>query len=295
MSSSAARDAAPAADAVGGVSTDKIWLITGVSSGLGREMSRQLLARGTRVVGTARDPRVLDALRAEHPGLFHGHLLDVTDSAAIYRVVDRAVAGLGGLDVVVNNAGYGLFGAAEEVTGAQIEHHIATNLTGSIHVARAALSHLRARGGGRIVQVSTYGGHAAYPGGSLYSAGKFGIEGFMEALAKEVAPFGIGVSIVEPGGTRTGFRRSAIFGTPLAAYNGTSAAAVRGLTDDSAPSPGDPKLIAAAIITAGETNPAPLRVVLGSDSYRHIVTALRERLAGVEGQESSAAITDRPA
>ncbi|MEU3985795.1 SDR family oxidoreductase [Streptomyces sp. NPDC026672] len=278
-----------------GADTDKVWLITGVSSGLGREMARQLLARGTRVVGTARDPRVLDELRAEHPDLFHGDLLDVTDPAAIQRVVDRAAAELGGLDVVVNNAGYGLFGAAEEATDAQIEHQIATNLTGSIRVARAALPHLRARGGGRIVQVSTYGGQAAYPGGSLYSAGKFGIEGFMEALANEVAPFGIGVTIVEPGGTRTGFRRGAVFASPLAAYDTTPAAAVRGLTDDSAPSPGDPELVAAAIITTAGTHPAPLRVILGSDSYHHVVTALRKRLAGVEPQEPHASTTDRPA
>ncbi|MFQ3556607.1 SDR family oxidoreductase [Streptomyces gramineus] len=281
--------------ATDGADIDKVWLITGVSSGLGQEMTRRLLARRTRVVGTARDPRALETLQAQHPGLFRGHLLDVTDPTAIHRVVDHAVAGFGGLDVVVNNAGYGLFGAAEEVTDAQIDHQIATNLTGSIHVTRAALPHLRARGGGRIVQVSTYGGHAAYPGGSLYSAGKFGIEGFMEALAKEVAPFGIGVTIVEPGGTRTGFRRGAVFGTPLTAYDDTPAAAVRGLTDESAPSPGDPQLVAAAIIAAGEADPAPLRVVLGSDSYRHIVSALRERLAGVEDQKTSSAMTDRPA
>ncbi|MFJ8158910.1 SDR family oxidoreductase [Streptomyces sp. NPDC094468] len=295
MINSTAPDTTGGDKAVDGAGIDKVWLITGVSSGLGLEMTRQLLVRGMRVVGTARNPRLLERLQAEHPGLFQGHLLDVTDATAIYQVIDHAVVGFGGLDVVVNNAGYGLFGAAEEVTGAQIEHQIATNLTGSIHVTRAALPHLRARGGGRIVQVSTYGGHAAYPGGSLYSAGKFGIEGFMEALAKEVAPFKIGVTIVEPGGTRTGFRRGAVFGTPLAAYDGTPAAAVRGLTDDSAPSPGDPQLVAAAIIAAAEADLAPLRVVLGSDSYRHIVSALRERLAGVEDQETSSAMTDRPA
>jgi NAD(P)-dependent dehydrogenase (short-subunit alcohol dehydrogenase family) len=123
----------------------------------------------------------------------------VTDTAAIRRVMDQAFADLGHVDVVVNNAGYGLFGAAEEFSDEQVAHELNTNLLGSIQVTRAALPHLREQGGGRIIQMSTWGGQAAGAGGSLYHASKWGIEGFMEATAKDVAPFGIGVTIIETG------------------------------------------------------------------------------------------------
>ncbi|MEU3983792.1 SDR family NAD(P)-dependent oxidoreductase [Streptomyces sp. NPDC026672] len=217
----------------------------------------------------------------------------MTDVDAVRATVDQAAEALGRLDVVVNNAGYGLFGAAEEFTDEQIDHHLATNLGGPIAVARAALPYLRGQGGGRIVQISTYGGQAANAGGSLYSAGKFGIEGFVEALAAEVAPFNIGVTIVEPGGTGTGFRRNALFGTPMAAYDGTPAAAVRGLSGSSRPSPDDPVKVAALTITAALREPAPLRVVLGSDSYQFVHQALTDRVADVTDQAATAAASDR--
>jgi NAD(P)-dependent dehydrogenase (short-subunit alcohol dehydrogenase family) len=269
----------------------RTWLITGVSSGLGREMTRQLLRRGDRVAGTTRALDALGEFRGAYGDRFWHAPLDVTDTAEVRTTVDRAFSDLGRIDAVINNAGYGLFGAAEELTDEQIDHHLATNLTGSIQVARAALPHLRAQGGGRIVQVSSYGGQAANAGGSLYNAGKFGIEGFMEALAKEVAPFGIGVTIVEPGGTDTNFRQRAVLGDPLPAYDNTLAAAVRGLAARR-PSPGAPAKVAAMIIEAAEAEPAPARVVLGSDSYRFVYEALTQRLAGIEGQREKAALTD---
>jgi len=130
------------------------------------------------------------------------------------------------------NAGYGLFGAAEELSDEQVRHIIATNLTGSIQLIRASLPHLRAQGGGRIIQLSTYGGQVAFPGNSMYHATKWGIEGFTEAVAQEVAPFGIGVTIVEPGGARTEFRyRSAQVADPLAAYDGTPAHGFQAMLD----------------------------------------------------------------
>ncbi|GGJ77016.1 short-chain dehydrogenase/reductase [Streptomyces camponoticapitis] len=270
----------------------RAWFITGVTSGLGREMTAQLLQRGDRVAGTGRNTGALHEIAATYGDAFWPAELDVTDTDAVRTTFDRAAAKLGHLDVVVNNAGYGMFGAAEEFTDAQIAHHLATNLTGSITVARAALPHLRADRGGRIVQISTYGGQAAGPGGSLYSAGKFGIEGFMEALAAEVAPFGIGVTIIEPGGTATGFRRNAVLATPMTAYDDTPAAMVRGLSAGTRPSPGDPVKVAAAIIAAAETEPAPLRVVLGSDAYQYTYQALTARLAGIADQRDSAAAVD---
>ncbi|MGW4669266.1 SDR family oxidoreductase [Streptomyces sp. NPDC004324] len=275
--------------------TAQTWLITGVSSGFGRHMAELLLADGARVFGTVRDPGSVADLTSVHGDRFRPATLDVTDFPAVRRVVDQAFAELGRIDVVVNNAGYGLFGAAEELSDEQVQHQIDTNLTGSIQVARAALPHLREQGGGRIVQLSTYGGQATHPGATMYHASKWGIEGFMESLAKEVAGFGIGVTIVEPGGARTGFRTAGSrLAEPLAAYDGTPAAMVRGVRT-APPAAGDPVRMAAAIISCAVRTPAPRRLVLGSDSYRFLHDALTERLAELETQKESAATTDLPA
>ena len=159
---------------------------------------------------------------------------------------------------------------------------------------RSALPHLRAQQQARIIQISTYGGQAALPGGSMYHASKWGIEGFSEALMAELAPFDIGVTIIEPGGARTGFRHgSAQLAPALDAYAGTPAAFVRGmLADETQPSPGDPAKMAAIIIASVDTTPAPKRIVLGSDSYAIIVNALTQRLADIEPQKDLAASTD---
>ena len=184
----------------------RIWLITGVNRGFGRHMTEQLLARGDRVAGTVRKMDAMNDLKTKYGDLLWLAHLDMINTPAVRQVVNKAFANLGKIDVVVNNAGYGLFGAAEELTDEQIIHQINTNLIGSIQVVRTALPHLRGQGGGRIIQVSTYGGQVALPGGSLYHAGKWKIEGFIDAVGQEVAPFNIGVTIVEPGGARTEFR-----------------------------------------------------------------------------------------
>jgi len=276
--------------------TARTWFITGVNRGFGRHLSSQLLERGDRVAGTIRKEGSVDDLKGKYGDQFWTAHLDVTDVAAVKAVVGRAFADLGQIDVVVNNAGYGLFGAAEELTDDQVDHVIATNLTGSIQVIRAALPHLRAQGRGRIIQVSTYGGQAAFAGGSMYHATKWGIEGFAEAVGLEVAPFGIGVTIVEPGGARTDFRYgSSRLGPRLAAYAGTPAAAIRAVLEEAAAvPPGDPAKMAAAIIASAGTDPAPSRIVLGSDSFGIIRKALADRLAAVEPQERTAAATDFP-
>ncbi len=184
----------------------RTWFITGVSSGFGRELTGQLLKRGDRVIGTVRDTGKVADLVKRYPEIFRAEVLDVTDVAAIREVVERSFAQLGRIDVIISNAGYGLFGAAEELTDKQVDHIVATNLVGSIQLIRAVLPHLRAQGGGRIIQISSYGGQVAFPGNSMYHATKWGIEGFVESVAQEVAPFGIGMTIVEPGGARTEFR-----------------------------------------------------------------------------------------
>jgi NAD(P)-dependent dehydrogenase (short-subunit alcohol dehydrogenase family) len=273
----------------------RTWLITGVDSGFGRHMTEQLLERGDRVAGTVRKMHAMSDLKAKYGAQLWLAHLDLTDTPAIHRVVNEAFADLGNIDVIVNNAGYGLFGAAEELTNEQITHQIDTNLIGSIQVVRAALPHLRAQGGGRIIQVSTYGGQATNPGACLYNASKFGIEGFMESTMKDVAPFNIGVTIVEPGGARTDFRfGSSQLGTKMDVYNDTPASMVRGIKDTSRRSPGDPTKMAKIMIDSVDQNPAPSRIALGSDSYSIIHKALAERLAVLEAQKDLAFSTDFP-
>jgi NAD(P)-dependent dehydrogenase (short-subunit alcohol dehydrogenase family) len=272
----------------------RTWFITGVNSGFGREMTEQLLGRGDRVAGTVRNLDSVRDLSEKYGDRFWSAQLDVSDIAAIRPVVDAAFGVLGPIDVVVNNAGYGLFGAAEAFTDEQVVHQIGTNLLGSIQVVRSALPHLRAQSPARIIQMSTYGGQAALPGGSMYHASKWGIEGFSEALMTELAPFDIGVTIVEPGGARTRFRHSSAQLAPaLEAYVGTPAGAVRTiLADQTRPSPGDPAKMATIIIGSVDTTPAPKRLVLGSDAYGILVNALTQRLADIEPQQDVAASTD---
>lgn len=276
--------------------TQRTWFITGVSSGFGRVMTEQLLVRGDRVVGTVLKAEAVADLRAQYPDTYFAPVLDVTDGAAVRSVVDAYFAQLGRIDVIVSNAGYGLFGAAEELSDAQVEHILATNLTGSIRLIRAALPHLRAQGGGRIIQLSSYGGQVAAPGNSLYHATKWGIEGFCESVAQEVAPFGIGVTIVEPGGARTEFRYgSAQVATPLPAYEGNPAHAFMKMLDPkNGLAPGDPARMAQRIIESVDTHPAPLRMVLGSLALQNTIAAVRKRLEGFEAQTELAASTDFP-
>jgi len=273
---------------------ERTWFITGISSGFGRIMAEQLLERGDRVAGTVRRLDAAGGLKARHGDNLSVLHLDVTDTAEVRKVVDAAFARFGRIDVVVNNAGYGLFGAAEELTDEQITDEIDTNLIGSIQVVRAALPHLRAQGGGRLIQISTVGGQAAFPGGSLYHASKWGIEGFMEAVMQEVAVFNIGVTIVEPGGARTEFRYGSSKLSPkLSAYDASPARNVHRMIEAGTAVPlGDPARMAAHIIASADQHPAPLRLALGSDAYRAMHKALTDRLALLESQEALAASTD---
>jgi len=275
----------------------RTWLITGVSSGFGRELTGQLLARGDRVVGTVRDTAKVTELVERYPDTFRAEVLDVTDTAAVRVVVDRSFAALGRIDAVISNAGYGLFGAAEELTDQQVDHMIATNLTGAIQLIRSALPHLRTQGGGRIIQISSYGGQVAFPGNSMYHATKWGIEGFAESVAQEVASFGIGVTIVEPGGARTEFRYgSAQVADLMPAYDETPAHSFLAMLDPATGglAPGDPARMAARIIESVEIEPAPLRLLLGSQALESTLATLRNRIAGFEAQARLAASTDFP-
>jgi NAD(P)-dependent dehydrogenase (short-subunit alcohol dehydrogenase family) len=274
----------------------RTWFITGVSSGFGRELTVQLLDRGDCVVGTVRDTGKVADLLDRYPKTFYAELLDVTNTAAIHEVIERSFAQLGRIDVIISNAGYGLFGAAEELTNEQIDHMIATNLVGSIQLIRAALPHLRAQGGGRIIQISTYGGQVAFAGNSMYHATKWGIEGFVESVSQEVASFGIGMTIIEPGGARTEFRYgSAQVAELMPIYDDTPAHSfLRMLDPQNGLAPGDPVRMAARIIESVDIKPAPLRMVLGSQALASTLTTLRKRIAGFEAQTKLAASTDYP-
>jgi NAD(P)-dependent dehydrogenase (short-subunit alcohol dehydrogenase family) len=274
----------------------RTWLVTGVSSGFGRELTEQLLERGDQVVGTVRDTSKVADLADRYPQQFRAEVLDVTDTQAIHEVVDRSFAGVGRIDVIVSNAGYGLFGAAEELSDAQVDHMIATNLAGSIQLIRSALPHLRSQGGGRIIQISSYGGQVAFPWNSMYHAAKWGIEGFVESVAQEVAPFGIGMTIVEPGGARTEFRYgSAQVAELMPVYNDTPAHSfIKMLDPANGLAPGDPARMVARIIDSVDVEPAPLRMVLGSQALESTLTTLRARIADFEAQRELAASTDFP-
>lgn len=273
----------------------KTWLITGISSGFGKALTEQLLAKGETVIGTVRTEKEdIKKLAQQYPETLDVRHLDVTDVAEIRQVVNGAAKDHGRIDVLINNAGYGLFGAAEELSDKDIDQILATDLTGSIQMIRAVIPYMRKQGGGRIIQISSYGGQVAYPGNSLYHAAKFGIEGFCESVAQEVAPFNIGVSIIEPGGARTEFRYgSAHVANLMPEYDDTPTHAFLKMLDPAnGLAPGDPNKMATRIIETVDQDPAPLHVVLGSQALQATIDRLTSRLAEYRGETDLAASTD---
>ncbi|MFT4055242.1 MAG: SDR family oxidoreductase [Novosphingobium sp.] len=271
----------------------KNWLITGASSGLGLGMTAKLLARGDTVFAVARRVETLGQLHARHPDTLRIVALDLTDTLALRREVDKVFAETQ-IDVVVSNAGYGLFGAAEELLDEQIDRQIATNLTASVQLIRAVLAPLRAQGRGRILQVSSEGGQVAYPNFSLYHASKWGIEGFVESVAQEVAPFGITFSIIEPGPTETGFGAALDRAPETQVYDDTPAGAVRrAVADGSFVLTGDADRTVDAIIAAGDAQVAARRVALGSTAFLNIERELTRRLDELRAQRELAFSADR--
>ncbi len=274
--------------------TTKTWFITGASNGLGRLLAEQVLSRGDRVIATARREAPLAPLVAEHGDRLLVMQLDVTDTAAIRHRLAEALAWISRIDVIVSNAGYGLFGAAEEVSDAQIDAQIATNLVGSIQVIRAALPHLRGEGGGLVIQVSSEGGQMAYPCFSLYHATKWGIEGFVESVAQEVKPMGIDFLLVEPGPTATNFGASLDIAEAMSEYAGSPAGAVRqAVGDGNFKIRGDAARTVLAMITAADQRvPGLRRLTLGSTAYDSIQSALETRLQKLQEQRDIALSAD---
>ena len=245
----------------------RIWLITGIARGFGRELAEALLVRGDIVIGTTRNGSV-DIPRGK--GRLDVLPLDVTDSQAVAAAVAAAFQLHGRIDVIVNNAGYGLLSSVEEATDEEIEHVFAVNFHGTRRVIQAALPHLRKQRSGHIVNITSMAAVAPNPGSGYYAAAKMAVEGISLSLAKEVAPLGIRVTLVEPSAFRTDFlsehslRRSA---SRLQDYAATTGAAHERLASMAGKQPGDPARAAAAIIRAVESPEPPLHLVLGSDAY----------------------------
>ena len=261
----------------------KTWLVTGSSSGIGLAVVEQLLERGDRVAATLRRPEALSHLKALYGEQLWTAALDVNDTSAIRNVISRAFAELGHIDVVVSSAGYALFGAAEECSDEQIDQQLQTNLLGSIQVIRACLPFLRRQGGGRILQVSSEGGQLAYPNFSLYHTSKWAIEGFVESVAQEVAPFGIQLTLVEPGPTRTNFAAALVSPPVMTEYDQTPAGDVRRAVASGAfPLTGDPQKMARAMLEIADVDSAPRRLLLGAGAYERVRAALIQRLAELD-------------
>lgn len=270
----------------------KTWLITGVSSGFGYEMTKQLLEGGNTVIGTVRNTKKVEEMIVKYPKTFDCQILDVTDVPAVHATVDAAFAKHSKIDVIVSNAGYGLFGAAEELTDAEVDHIIATNLTGSIALIRSALPYLRKQESGNIIQISSYGGQVAFAANSMYHATKFGIEGFCESVAQEVAKFNVKVTIVEPGGARTEFRYGSAKVAKLTSEYDHVHGFLNMLDASKGLAPGDPAKMATRIIGSVDRPDTPLHMVLGSQALSATIQRLEERVAAYKTQTETAASTD---
>ncbi len=257
----------------------KTWFITGTSRGFGREWAIAALDRGDRVAATARDVTTLDDLAATYGDALLPLTLDVTDRAADFAAVKTAHDHFGGLDVVVNNAGYGQFGAIEEISENEARAQIETNLFGALWITQAALPYLRAQGSGHIVQVSSIGGISAFPNVGMYHASKWALEGMSQAMAAEVAGFGVHVTLVEPAGYSTDWSGpSARHATALPAYDGIREQANR-LRAARQTSPGDPLATRAAILQVVDADEPPLRVFFGDGPLAVATADYEQRLA----------------
>jgi len=265
--------------------SSRVWLITGCSSGFGLALASAVLSSGQKVIATARQPSTLDDLAARYPATCRVLALDVTDAAQVKAVVAQAAEAFGQLDVVVNNAGYGLVGAFEELGPEQIARNFDTNFFGALDVIRQTLPILRAQGSGHIVNISAAAVISNYAGFSIYGATKWALEGVSESLAAELKPLGIKVTIVQPGPFRTDFigRSLERAENHIADYDRSSGKFLRFLETMDGRQPGDPARAAEAIIAAVESEAPPLRLVLGKyandKTRKKLSDAERERAA----------------
>jgi len=247
------------------LTSPRTWLITGASRGLGRAFAEVALEAGDSVVATARKPEQLDDLVAAHDCKALPLMLDVTDRAQVQQVVAKAAGFTGRLDVLVNNAGYGLAGGVEEASEHEVRQQFDVNVFGALWCTQAVLPVMREQGAGHIFQISSIGGVAGFLNTGIYHASKWALEGFSESLAQEVAPFGIGVTIVEPGPFRTDWNGDSMTrARPLPVYDevlGARRAAMDG--SQARTQAGDPHKAAEALLTVLDSAKPPLRLLLG--------------------------------
>jgi NAD(P)-dependent dehydrogenase (short-subunit alcohol dehydrogenase family) len=276
--------------------SDRTWFITGASRGFGRSFTQAALAVGDRVAATARDTSSLDDLAAEHGDAILPIELDVTDHDAAFAAVAQAHDHLGRLDVVVNNAGYGVSGAIEELTQQQARRQIEVNLFGALWVTQSALPILREQGSGWIVQISSIGGLAAFPLTGIYHASKWALEGFSESLRQEVGHFGVKVLMVEPSGFRTEWAGSSMErAEPIEAYQRIEPIAERRAAqqeENNGSQPGNPDLAARALLDTLDRDDPPFRLLLGNVAYDVAVDRYESRLKEFRAGEQVARSAD---
>jgi len=273
----------------------QVWLVTGSASGLGRDIVEAALAAGHRVVASARDPRALADLVERHGDQkIRAVALDVTDAEAAHAAVRVATGAFGRLDVVVNNAGYGHASAFEEMDPDDFRAQIDTNFYGVVNVTRAALPVLRAQRSGHIIQISSVGGRIGTPGLSAYQAAKWAVGGFSEVLAHEVTPFGVKISVIEPGGMRTnwGARARGSVGRPMPDYEPSVGALLDMLTPYVGKETGDPAKVADVIVRLAAHDAPPLHLLMGSDAVHYAGLADAARAADGERWRAVSESTD---
>ncbi len=265
------------------MSSAKTWFVTGASRGFGRIWTKAALERGDRVVATSRNPEALNEFVTTYGDRVVAFPLDVTDRKAVFETVSEAHRHFGQLDVILTNAGYGYMGAIEELEPEKAKANFDTNVFGTVSVIQAALPILRAQGHGHILTVSSIGGIIGFPTGGSYTASKFVIEAMSEALAGEVAPFGIKVTIIEPGSFATEFRSSVQFAPSIQAYEPVRQIIHAAFKPEDN---GDPQATAQAILKAVDAEKPPLRLVLGSVSIPKFKAVYQARLKNWEEWEA---------
>ncbi|MCF3179876.1 SDR family NAD(P)-dependent oxidoreductase [Streptomyces polychromogenes] len=276
--------------------TPRVWFVTGASRGLGRAVAEVVLEAGDTVVATARRVEALDGLVERFGARVVPMTLDVSDRAAVFATVAEAAERAGRIDVLLNNAGYGLAGAVEEVTERQVRDQFDVNFLGALWTTQAVLPLMRRQGSGHLLQMSSIAGVTTYPNLGMYCASKWALEAMGETLAQEVAGFGIKVTLIEAGEFRTDWSASSMVrATPKTAYDAVLAKRRHGLSGAFAHlQPGDPRRAGAALLKLLEAEDPPLRVLLGTTAADRAPTALRERLSVWEQWAPLAPTTDFP-
>lgn len=272
----------------------RVWFITGCSSGFGRAYAEAIIAAGDRLVATARKSATLDDLVARAPDRVLAASLDVTNEAQIAAAVQQALERFGRIDILVNNAGYGLTGAIEEVSSEEWQRLFAVNVFGLAAMTRAVLPHMRAQRSGHIFNISSIAGVSGSAGLGAYSASKFAVEGMSEALAKEVAPLGIHVTIVEPGGFRTEWAGGSMQQAAqlIDAYAQSSGRLRQIWSRFSGRQAGDPARAAAVLLKVANSAQPPLHLVLGSDAFGGVEDSLQRRQYDLQTWQEDSLSTD---